>query len=85
MELVSRELLSAGEAPEQQIAARRDGLLGKHNYRLVLLCLFEVDTPGCCQVSLTTVTFTTCPVTLPLPSRLQRGLKAITHLAREPL
>lgn len=57
---MNRELLTAREVPEQQIAARRDDLLGKNCYRLVLLCLFEVDAPDCCQgflVSLTMVIF----------------------------
>lgn len=63
---MDRELLTAWEVPEQQIAARWDDLLGKRNYRLVLLCLLEVDAPGCCQVSLTAVIFVTHPVTVPL-------------------
>lgn len=69
MQLANRELLTAGEVPEQQIAARRDDLLGKHYCWLVLLFLFEVDAPGYCQGllgSLTMVIFVTHPVTVPL-------------------
>lgn len=68
MQLTNRELLTAGEVPEQQIAARRDDLLGKH-YCWLVLFLFEVDAPAYCQGllgSLTMVIFVTHPVTVPL-------------------
>lgn len=41
-------------------------MLGKNNFRLVVLRLFEVAVPGCCQVSLTVVIIITHPVTVPL-------------------
>lgn len=72
MELVNRELLTAKEVSEQRIAGSREDMLGKHHYMLVLSYLFEVDTDGCCQgplVSLTMVILIIHPVTVP-PSLL---------------
>lgn len=75
MELANRELLTAKEVPEQQIAGSREDMLGKHHYMLVLLYLFEVNAAVCCQgllVSLSMVILIIRPATVP-PSLLATG------------
>lgn len=71
MELANRELLTTKEVSEQRIAGSREDMLGKHRYMLVLSYLFEVDTAGCCQGPLVSLTMAILihPMTVP-PSLL---------------